>query len=124
MLSISDPKLSSVSGVPSFSNALPVYSAVQFPGLVGIFSRILARPGSASKPFAGKTKSGKPRGKPIRDEVLPHGSLEGIVDSLSSHCVNDVFFMEASKCDPANIIVVPHLANFHWQFLNPIDNSI
>ena len=29
------PKFSSVSGMPFFSNAVPVYSAVQFPGLVG-----------------------------------------------------------------------------------------
>ena len=31
------PKFSSVSGMPFFSNAVPVYSAVQFPGLIGTF---------------------------------------------------------------------------------------
>ena len=36
--------------MPSFSNALPVYAA-------------MVRPWSASKPFAGKIESGKPRKK-------------------------------------------------------------
>ena len=40
----------------------------------------LVRPGTASKPFVGKTKSGKPRGKhrwqPNLGMEFPHGSLQ------------------------------------------------